>query len=70
MHIPMGDRIDALCQRQCAFALYCLPGESQPVFCMAENGRTEEDFTVASGVCSLLTVTSLIVFCVMAIIVA
>jgi len=33
-------------------------------------GRTEEDFTVASGVCSLLTVTSLIVFCAMAVIIA
>ena len=33
-------------------------------------GRTEEDFTVASGVCSLLTVTSLIVFCMMAVMVA
>lgn len=29
-------------------------------------GRSEEDFTVASGVCSLLTVTSLTVFCIMA----
>lgn len=29
-------------------------------------GRSEEDFTVASGVCSVLTVVSLMVFCVMA----
>lgn len=29
-------------------------------------GRSEEDHTVASGVCSVLTVTSLIVFCIMA----
>ena len=33
-------------------------------------GRSEEDYTVASGVCSVLTVTSLIVFCIMAVIVA
>lgn len=33
-------------------------------------GRSEEDYTVASGVCSVLTVTSLIVFCVMAAIIA
>ena len=31
-------------------------------------GRSEEDFTVASGVCSILTVFSLAVFCVMAVI--
>lgn len=37
----MADRIDALCRRQCAFALYCLPGEAEPAFCMAEDGRTE-----------------------------
>lgn len=33
-------------------------------------GRSEEDFTVASGVCSVLTVTSLLVFCVIAVMVA
>jgi len=33
-------------------------------------GRTEEDFTMASGVCSVLTVVSLVVFCVMAAFVA
>lgn len=33
-------------------------------------GRSEEDYTVASGVCSLLTVTSLAVFCVMAALIA
>lgn len=33
-------------------------------------GRTEEDFTVASGVCSILTIVSLAVFCAMAVIVA
>lgn len=41
MHSDMADRIDALCRRQCAFALYCLPGVHEPVFCMAEDGRTE-----------------------------
>ncbi len=33
-------------------------------------GRTEEEATVASGVCSLLTVVSLVVFCIMAVAVA
>lgn len=33
-------------------------------------GRKEEDFTVISGVCSVLTVVSLLVFCVVAVIVA
>ena len=33
-------------------------------------GRTEEDYTVTSGVCSLLTVVSLLIFCVMAAFVA
>jgi predicted permease len=33
-------------------------------------GRSEEDYALASGVCSILTVASLAVFCVMAIIVA
>ncbi len=33
-------------------------------------GRSEEDYTVASGVCSVLTVTCLIVFCIMAVLVA
>lgn len=41
MHATMGNRIDALCHRECAFALYCLPGEEGPVFCMAADGRTE-----------------------------
>ena len=30
-------------------------------------GRTEEDFAVSSGVCSVLTVVSLIVFCIIAV---
>ena len=33
-------------------------------------GRSKEDYTVASGVCSVLTVTCLAVFCVMAVVVA
>lgn len=33
-------------------------------------GRSEEDYALASGVCSILTVVSLAVFCVMAVIVA
>ena len=32
-------------------------------------GRSEEDYTVASGVCSILSVTSLIVFCIVAVVV-
>ena len=33
-------------------------------------GRTEEDYTMASGVCSVLTVISLLIFCIMAAFVA
>lgn len=33
-------------------------------------GRSEEDFTVASGVCSILTIVSLVVFCAIAVMVA
>ena len=29
-------------------------------------GRTKEDFTIASGVCSILSIFSLLVFCVIA----
>ncbi len=49
MHPDMPDRIDALCNRQCAFALYCLPGEHEPVFCMAEDGRTENSPIFKNG---------------------
>ncbi len=49
MHATMGDRIDALCRRQCAFALYCLPGEPAPVFCMAADGRTEDTLIYRKG---------------------
>ena len=43
------EKVDALCRRQCAFALYALPGETEPHFCMAEDGRTEEDFIFCNG---------------------
>lgn len=46
-----------------AILMYC----SLPASYVAPSlGRTQEDYTMASGVCSVLTVTSLIVFCVMA----
>lgn len=43
------EKVDALCGRQCAFALYALPGEQEPHFCMAKDGRTEEDFIFRNG---------------------
>jgi len=50
-----------------ATLLYCtLPAS----YVAPTLGRTEEDRTVASGVCSILTVVSLAIFCVMAMIVA
>lgn len=50
-----------------ATLLYC----TLPASYLAPSlGRSEEDYTVASGVCSILTVVSLMVFCVMAVIVA
>lgn len=49
MHATMGERIDALCLRQCAFALYCLPGANEPAFCMAADGRTEESSLSREG---------------------
>ena len=46
-----------------AVLLYCmLPGS----YLAPSLGRSEEDFTFASGVCSILTVVSLAVFCVIA----
>lgn len=54
MNATIGERIDALCRRQCAFALYRLPGTDESAFCMAADGRTEESplsrdgFVVAS----------------------
>lgn len=50
-----------------ALFLYCmLPGS----YLAPTLGRTEEDFTMASGVCSVLTVVSLVIFCGMAVVVA
>ena len=43
-----------------------LPGS----YIAASLGRTQEEAEMASGVCSLLTVVSLVVFCVIAICVA
>lgn len=57
--------VDAL--TRWALFLYCF----LPASYLAPGlGRTEEDATVASGVCSLLTVVCIAVFCVMAAIVA
>lgn len=49
MDATMVERIDSLCRRRCAFALYCLPGEESPVFCMAEDGRVENDPLFKNG---------------------
>ena len=50
-----------------AMLLYC----TLPASYLAPTlGRSEEDYTMASGVCSILTVVSLAVFCVMAAMVA
>ena len=49
MHATTEKKINALCHRQCAFALYCLPGETEPVFCMAEDGRVEDDPIFKNG---------------------
>ena len=47
--------------------LFCaLPGS----YLAPGLGRTEEDITVASGVCSLLTAVTLVVFCVISAFVA
>ena len=50
-----------------ALLLYC----TLPASYLAPSlGRSQEDFTVASGVCSILTVVSIVVFCCIAAIVA
>ena len=49
MQSNMADRIDALCRRHCSFALYCLPGTEVPVFCMAEDGRSEDSAADKDG---------------------
>lgn len=57
--------VDAL--TRWAIFLYCmLPGS----YLAPSLGRSKEDFTMASGVCSILTVVSLVIFCVMASVVA
>lgn len=43
------EQVDTLCGRDCAFALYALPGETEPHFCMAADGRTESDFIFRTG---------------------
>lgn len=49
MHATTGEKIDELCRRQCAFAIYCLPGAEKPLFCMAQDGRTEDDPIFKNG---------------------
>ena len=50
-----------------AVALYC----ALPVTYLAPSvGHTEEESAVASGVCSALTVVCLLVFCIMAVLIA
>lgn len=57
--------VDAL--TRWAMLMYC----TLPASYLAPTlGRTEEDYAMASGVCSILTVVSLAVFCVMAAVVA
>lgn len=57
--------VDAL--TRWAILLYCaLPGS----YLSTGLGRSREDYVMASGVCSILTVVSLLIFCVMAAVVA
>lgn len=49
MHMQRMEKIDALCRRQCAFALYARPNETEPHFCMAKDGRTESDYIFRNG---------------------
>ncbi len=49
MDSGFAERVDALCERHCAFALYALPDETHPHFCMATDGRTEQDFAFRNG---------------------
>ena len=50
-------------QTRWALVLYC----ALPASYLAPTlGRSQEDFTMASGVCSLLTIPALLVFCIMA----
>ncbi len=50
-----------------ALLLYCMLPAS---YLAPTLGRTQKDFTVASGVCSLLTIPTLVVFCIIAVIVS
>ncbi len=50
-----------------ALFLYCM---LPPSFLAPGLGRREEEYTVASGVCSLYTLVTLAIFCVMAVVVA
>lgn len=60
--LPQVDLVTRL-----VLALYCiLPGS----YLTPGLGRREEDYTVASGVCSVLTVVTLMCFCVLAAVVA
>lgn len=60
--LPQVDRMTRL-----VLALYCiLPGS----YLSPGLGRREEDFTMASGVCSVLTVVSLMCFCLLVAVVA
>lgn len=43
------EKVDALCKRHCAFALYALPGEKKAHFCMAADGRTEKAGCLGAG---------------------
>lgn len=57
--------VDAL--TRWAILLYCtLPGS----YLATGLGRTKDDYVMASGVCSILTVVSLLIFCVIAAMVA
>ena len=54
-------------QTRWALVLYC----TLPASYLAPTlGRTQEDYTMASGVCSLLTIPALLVFCIMAVFVS
>lgn len=55
---------DIAVQTRWAILLYCMLPSS---FLSPSLGRSEEDSRIASGVCSLLTVVCLLVFCVMAV---
>ena len=58
---------DTAPQTRWAVLMYCtLPGS----FIAPSLGRTKEESTVASGVCSVLTLVSLVFFCAIAIVVS